>query len=53
MPKNKIGGKIQRKERKGANVDTERSLIEKTEGQAYALVTKLNGNSMINCKVFR
>lgn len=52
MPKNKIGGKNFKKGKKGANVDTERTLLEKTEGQAYALVTKLNGNSMINCKVF-
>ena len=52
MPKNKIGGKNFKKGKKGANLDTERSLVKKTEGQAYALVTKLNGNSMINCKVF-
>ena len=52
MPKNKIGGKNFKKGKKGAGLETERSLLQKTEGQAYALVTKLNGNSMINCKVF-
>jgi translation initiation factor 1A len=52
MPKNKIGGKNFKKGKKGAGLDTERTLLQKTEGQAYALVTKLNGNSMINCRVF-
>ena len=52
MPKNKIGGKNFKKGKKGAGMDTERTLLQKTEGQAYALVTKLNGNSMINCRVF-
>jgi translation initiation factor 1A len=52
MPKNKIGGKNFKKGKKGGFGDGERALLEKTEGQAYALVTKLNGNSMINCKVF-
>ena len=52
MPKNKIGGKNFKKGKKGGFGDGERTLLEKTEGQAYALVTKLNGNSMINCKIF-
>ena len=52
MPKNKIGGKNFKKGKKGVGLDTERTLLQKTEGQAYALVTKLNGNSMINCRVF-
>lgn len=52
MPKNKIGGKNFKKGKKGFGLDTERTLLQKTEGQAYALVTKLNGNSMINCRVF-
>ena len=52
MPKNKTGGKKFKKGKTAIGNDDERPLLEKEEGQEYAVVTKLLGNSMINCRVY-
>ena len=53
MPKNTSGGKKYKKGKTAIGNDEDRALLEAEEGQSYALVTKLCGNSMINCRVFQ
>ena len=52
MPKNTSGGKKHKKGKTAIGNDENRSLLEASPGQCYALVTKLCGNSMINCRVY-
>ena len=53
MPKNTSGGKKHKKGKTAIGNDEDRALLEAEEGQSYAIVTKLCGNSMINCRVFQ
>lgn len=52
MPKNTSGGKKHKKGKTAIGNDENRSLLEAGPGQCYAVVTKLCGNSMINCRVY-
>ena len=52
MPKNKQGGKNYKKQKHKTDVTPDRPLNEKTEGQEYASVTKLLGNSKVYANFF-
>lgn len=52
MPKNKQGGKKYKQQKHKANDESQKALVQPTEEQEFAYVTKLLGNSKVSARFY-